>query len=247
MTIETKKLCINADLGEGSPWDEQIMPLIHTCNIACGGHAGNSESIKKTILLAKNYSVTAGAHPSYPDSKNFGRVTLNISGHTLKKSIISQIFSFLEESDKCEMKIHHIKLHGALYHDAAYNIECAKIVLDAFYEATGEKVLVFAPCQSPFVKLCTENNWPVWQEAFIDRNYEHDYHLTSRKKDNALIVDSELCFERLHKMIFQNQVITASGETLSIFADTFCIHGDEPYTVDILKYIHEKLSNESFS
>ncbi len=247
MEIDVKQLCINADVGEGYPWDEQIMPWIHTCNVACGGHAGNRESISKTMLIAKKYNVTTGAHPSFPDKNNFGRTPVNISGQELKNSIISQLRLFLEESDKNETKIHHIKLHGALYHEAAYSMTCGKIILDAIFEAIQENIIIFAPCQSPFVELCQKNDWPVWQEAFIDRNYEKDYRLTQRKKENALIDDPELCFKRMYNMVFKNQIICATGLSLPIFPDTYCIHGDEPNTVEILKYIHLKFSDEAKS
>jgi UPF0271 protein len=247
MVIENKQLCINADVGEGYPWDEQIMPWIHTCNIACGGHIGDPVSISKTLLLAKKHNVTVGAHPSFPDKNNFGRTQINISDKALKKSIISQLRLFLEECYKNEIKIHHIKLHGALYHEAAYNMTCGKIILDTIFEVIQDKIIIFAPCQSPFVELCQKNDWPVWQEAFIDRHYEADYRLTPRSKENAIIKDPELCFNRIQSMFFKNQIIDATGVLLPIFPDTYCIHGDEPNTVEILKHIHIKFSDAAKS
>jgi UPF0271 protein len=241
---DIKQICINADLGEGYPWDEQIMPWIQTCNIACGGHAGNKDSIRKTLLLAKKYHVTVGAHPSYPDKNNFGRVPLIISEKDLKKSIIAQINLLLQESEACGVKLHHIKLHGALYHEAAYSRECGKIVLEAFFEAIKQKMLLFAPCASPFIELCKEHDWPVWQEAFIDRNYESNYHLTDRNKENAIIQDPELCLKRLQSMVFQNQITTSTGKVIPIFPNTYCIHGDESGAAKILQYLHVKFSDE---
>jgi len=118
-----KNFYINADVGEGMGDDSGLMPLIQACNIACGGHAGNSFEMQKTIALAQKYNVRIGAHPSYPDTKNFGRRTLNLSKQELYNSLKAQISSLLDPLKKGNL--HHIKPHGALYHDCNSNKDIA--------------------------------------------------------------------------------------------------------------------------
>ena len=110
---------INCDLGEGGHYDQELMPLISACNIACGGHAGTLESMHQTVMLALENKVEIGAHPSYPDKENFGRISMEISAEDLKLSIVAQILSLKQIAEAEGGKLTHIKPHGALYNDAA--------------------------------------------------------------------------------------------------------------------------------
>ena len=115
---EMRKL-INCDLGEcldPNP-DGQIMPLINQASIACGGHVGDSDSMNKTIKLAKQHQVSIGAHPSYPDKVNFGRISMPMSLTALFDSIQRQVNTLDEICQRHGVKLDYIKPHGALYHD----------------------------------------------------------------------------------------------------------------------------------
>ena len=120
-----KKFDINIDIGEGFEIEKDLMPLIQSCNIACGGHAGSTNEIKKCVALAKKYGVKIGAHPSYPDKKNFGRRSLQIDKKTLALSIEKQLRLFLKNLQSTE-DLHHVKPHGALYNDCVKNKQIAK-------------------------------------------------------------------------------------------------------------------------
>ncbi|MEX2350146.1 MAG: LamB/YcsF family protein, partial [Flavobacteriaceae bacterium] len=110
-----KAIDINADLGEGCGFDNRIMPLISSCNIACGGHFGDEDSITEALQLAKKHKVKVGAHPSYPDRENFGRKILKISKEKLKDSLLTQLRLIQSICDKNEIELNHVILHGALY------------------------------------------------------------------------------------------------------------------------------------
>ena len=127
---------INCDLGEGLANDVQIMPYITSCNIACGGHAGSVEIMKETVLLAKKNRVKIGAHPSFIDMENFGRKELFLPNEFLRNQIISQVKILKEVSDKEGIRLHHVKLHGALYNMAAKFNDVAEAVIEAvrFFE-----------------------------------------------------------------------------------------------------------------
>lgn len=229
---------INCDLGEGSGNDRIIMPYITSCNIACGGHAGNQDSMLKTLLLARQHQVRAGAHPSYPDRENFGRKVLRMEKEELLSSLKQQVESLLKIANAKGVKIHHLKPHGALYNKAAHDEETACIVTDvaAFY-----KLILYAPYGSVLERVGRNADLTVWSEAFLDRNYNSDLSLVARTEPAAVISDTEIIVERFLHMLQKKEVLLANGEKLKINAQTFCIHGDEQGTPEILEVLHHQL------
>lgn len=234
-----KPVNINADLGEGAGNDTQLMPYIHSCNIACGGHAGDEKSIRETIRLALNNGVKIGAHPGYPDKENFGRVSLDIDPLTLQKSILHQLETFFKICEEENAKVHHIKLHGALYNDTAKNKVLAALILDVFksFQFQGK---LYVPHHSA-IHFLVEKEFDLCFEAFIDRTYEEDGTLRSRSKSGASHQTPEEVWKQLKQMIQDKTVTTYSGKVINIQADTYCIHGDHPNAVNILQYLSEKL------
>ena len=133
---------INCDLGEGFNNEHIIMPLISSCNISCGAHAGSLEIIDKVIQLALKHKVKIGAHPSFPDRENFGRKVLDISNCDLQKSLENQLAIFKERAQLQNANIHHVKPHGALYNLIAVNREKASVVIAAIqYVFEAVKIL----------------------------------------------------------------------------------------------------------
>ncbi|HLU80605.1 MAG TPA: LamB/YcsF family protein, partial [Flavobacteriaceae bacterium] len=132
---------LNCDLGEGGKSDTLIMPLISSCNIACGGHYGNEKSIAETLDLAAEYKVNIGAHPSYPDKKNFGRKPIDISLKTLEESLIHQIQLLCQQAKKQKLRPKHVKPHGRLYHDLISNEEKAEMFVNLVWEINPRFIL----------------------------------------------------------------------------------------------------------
>ena len=227
---------INCDVGEGIGNEADLFPMISSCNIACGGHAGSKESIRQSIELAIKYNVRVGAHPSYPDRENFGRVSMNISDGDLIKSISNQLKLFMTECNELGATLHHIKPHGALYNDFAKCEHLANVFLRAI-STYKDKVILYVPYGSVIELLAKANNFSIMKEAFADRNYNNDLSLVSRKQDNALISNGKDVLEHLVLMSNENQVRTVNGGKIPIEADTFCIHGDTPSAFQILTYI----------
>jgi len=162
-----KYIHINCDLGEGGEYDSQLMPLISACNIACGGHAGDVKTMTKTLLLAKENKVEIGAHPSYPDKENFGRVSMKISEENLIISIINQILSLHKIAQEHGEILTHIKPHGALYNDAAKDKNIAEIVLKAI-DKCSLNLPIYCPENSAIFHLIKDKKKVVF-EAFADR------------------------------------------------------------------------------
>ncbi|MFK7783590.1 MAG: LamB/YcsF family protein [Crocinitomicaceae bacterium] len=236
-----KSIDINCDLGEGMPNDAALMAHISSCNIACGGHFGTKESIRETIQLAKLHKVKVGAHPSYPDKENFGRVSMNISSDELAKSLRNQISDFISVCKEEKIEASHIKLHGALYNDSAQNFSLAKLVVQVLDDLQLQ-LPVYAPQNSVLAGIADK---PV-VEAFIDRRYNGDGSLVSRKQDNSLIEDPLQAWDQLKQMIFAQRFIAANNKSIPMNAETYCLHGDTRNALEIAQFIHSKLVSFNF-
>ena len=234
-------MVINADVGEESGNDEQIMPLISWCNIACGGHAGNENEIEKTVTLAIRNNVQIGAHPGYPDKVNFGRVKVEMNYTDLVDSLTNQIQLVSQKTREQGAKIVHVKPHGALYNDAVKENITARAIIDAVKNI--DKSLYIITQKNGVLDKLSQGVLKVKYEAFMDRAYEEDLSLVSRSKPGAVLSTPEGVFEHVNKMINRGVVRTISGVEKSIFFDTICVHGDHQNSVSILKYLHQKIKN----
>ena len=231
---------INCDVGEGIPNEAQLFPFISSCNIACGGHTGDCESMTKTARLAIKHKVKIGAHPSYPDKKNFGRKTMNISDNRLKTSIKQQISLLIDICNQENTEVKHIKPHGALYNDVARDGSLSELFLDAIAEYKTNLEL-FVPYGSMIERLARKNGFKTKIEAFADRNYNSDLSLVSRSEPHALIEKPFEVLNHLIRIVKKKRVLTISKEFKPLNADTYCIHGDTSGALQILMYISEEL------
>ena len=238
-----KEIHINCDLGEGGDFDADLMPHISACNIACGGHAGNLETMQQTIKLAVEHEVEIGAHPSYPDKGNFGRKTMKISAEELQRSIVAQILSLKQLAEAEGVKLTHVKPHGALYNEAAKDEKTAQIIIDSLLEF-DQKLALFCPLNSVISKLA-KGKIPIVFEAFADRNYIPDYSLVSRSKSNALISEKEAVFEHLFSMFSEGKITCENGTKISCSATTFCLHSDTPNSVEIMSFLKRKFAEHN--
>ena len=235
---------INCDLGEGMGNDDKIMPYIDSCNIACGGHAGDKNTMIKTLHLAKKYGVKAGAHPSYEDKINFGRKELSVSKGLLKAQLINQIDVLNQLAKDENMKLHHVKAHGALYNMAAKSGEIAQIIVEAV-QFVEQNLYIYAPFDSELEKKAKIMGVPYMIEVFADRNYDDDFNLLSRVEPMAVIETTEEVKSRVEKMIREGTLISLHGIKRSINFDTLCVHGDHPHALEIvreLSYLKRRLN-----
>ncbi len=224
---------INCDLGEGSPNEADIISWIDVASIACGGHYGDRDTIIATLDLVRKFGKKAGAHPSYPDLKNFGRKTLDISQDALIQSIGDQISLFTQAAQSEDIPVDHIKFHGALYNDAAENPELAESLV-AFLKENHSETPLFVPPHSELEKAALRSQLPIRLEIFADRAYQDDYKLVPRSMENSLFTQSDQVIYHLDYILLRNQIKTCSGKLLPIKADTLCIHGDNPGILEFL-------------
>ena len=242
--MEAKFIDINVDVGEGIGNESILMPIISSCNIACGGHAGDSESMRMVVKLATANNVKIGAHPSFPDKVNFGRKQMDISCAALYTSIKGQIDDLMIILKEENTRLNHVKPHGALYNLAAVDDKAASVIIEVMKNFILP-VKLFVPFNSVIEKMAIENNIPIKYEAFADRNYNDDGTLVSRNEKNALIHDSEQMFDHVFRMISSQKVKTISGSEIKILSYTFCIHGDNPKAVDLIQDLSKRLREKS--
>lgn len=216
---------LNCDMGEGIGNDEAIMPFITSANIACGAHAGDEETMRTTMLLAKQHGVNIGAHPSFYDRKNFGRTEMEISPQEVYNLVTEQLFLFQKIADAAGATVHHVKPHGALYNMAARDASLARAVAQAVKDFNANLVL-FGLSGSALVTEASLLGLKAWNEVFADRSYQDNGSLTPRSQPNALIEDEEKAVAQVLQMVQTGMVTTASGKEIPIAADTVCIHGD---------------------
>lgn len=234
-----KTIDINADLGEQITQnsDAQIMPYISSCNIACGGHAGDDLSIAETINLALDHNVAIGAHPSYPDKENFGRKIMSISHEKLFKSLTSQLLliQYLCEEHGTELK--HVKPHGALYNAAAKDKSLAELIC-RLVKKVGSKIKLFGPPGSMIERTALKNNIPFVAEAFADRQYESDGSLRSRSLEGS-VLSIEESMRQAQEIAINNRVM--SDDWIPMKAQTICLHSDTNNAASLAKHINQTI------
>ncbi len=240
---------LNCDLGEGMPNDANLMTLISSANIACGGHAGDEDSMKYTVELAIKHHVAIGAHPSYPDQENFGRkdlIDLSIRREELTEIIIEQVNRLKTICHEFGTSIHHIKPHGALYNRAAKDKEISSFVCKAILQIDPSLIL-YGLSGSQMKNEADVCNIKFASEVFADRTYQEDGSLTSRDNPHALIENEELALNQVIQMIKTGTVQSLNGKTIPIQAETICLHGDGIRAVQFARLISERLRTDNIT
>ena len=224
---------LSADLGEGSPDEAEIWPLITSANVACGGHTGDEQSMREAARLAQQHGVRFGAHPSYPDRENFGRKTLSIPADELRDSLIAQIAAL-----NIFARVQHVKPHGALYNDAHKKRALADVIVQAMRDVDVALSIV-APDHSQMAASARAAGMNVIREAFADRRYEPDGSLTPRSIPRSTLTVEESVVQAA-LLVNESAVVTRDGSRVSIAYDTICIHADMANAVERLRAIRSR-------
>jgi len=230
---------INCDLGEGVAWEEEIFPFVDVASLACGGHFGTQESLDASLDLAIKYGKKVGAHPSYPDRENFGRLSIKMPVGDLIESIRQQIEWFTKSAQAHHLSLDHIKFHGALYNDAAKNSNLANLLTDFLLENYPQTPLLVPP-HSELEKKAKEKGLSIRLEVFADRGYTSDYLLSSRSLQGSLLKNIASVEPQVKRLLLECQLLSMEGVQLPIQADTLCFHGDNPGIVDYLPVLRKR-------
>jgi len=241
------KVDLNCDLGESFGTyrlgnDEEILNFVTSANIACGFHAGDPATMRKTVQLALAKGVSIGAHPGLPDLVGFGRRNMHVSPQEAYDMVVYQIgalHGFLRAEGAV---MQHVKPHGALYNMAARDKELAESIAKAVYKV-DPRLILFGLAGSELVKAGERIGLQTANEVFADRTYQLDGSLTSRQQAHALIKNDDQALAQVISMVKEGKVCSVQGTEVNIQADTICIHGDGEHALTFAGKIHQSLSD----
>lgn len=236
------RIDLNADLGEGDPHDEGLLQIVSSCNIACGGHAGDAESMAATIRLAIANGVAVGAHPAYPDREGFGRASGFLAGEALYTSLSDQVTAMADIAAHLGAKLSHIKVHGALYNDAVANADLAEVIARVTAEAPGSPALV-GMANTELQRAAERHGLEFIAEAFVDRAYEADGTLVPRSEPGAVHSELSVVTTQAVNLAREGRVTARNGDVIDARADTLCIHGDTPDADEVARAVRDVLEN----
>jgi UPF0271 protein len=232
-----KRVDLNCDMGElpqaiSDGTQESLLPSLTSVSIACGGHAGDAQTMRATIEQALRWKLDIGAHPGYPDRENFGRLELQLPPYAIADSVFEQVRALAEVAAECGARVTHVKPHGALYNQAARNRIIAQAIADGVARWSLDLALV-GLAGSLMLDVFREAGFRVAAEAFADRRYEADGALRSRKFADALLRDPAEAGQQALRIVERGTVIAHGGTEIAANAQTICIHGDTPGAAEI--------------
>ncbi|MEH7383823.1 5-oxoprolinase subunit PxpA [Bacillus sp. JJ1521] len=243
-----KTIDLNCDLGESFGAykignDGQVLPLISSANIACGFHAGDPHVMNQTVELAKKYDVAIGAHPGFQDLVGFGRRAMAVSPSDVYDLILYQIGALSAFCQAQDVKLSHVKPHGALYNMAAVDTSLAEAIARAIAKFDPTLAL-YGLSGSKLVEAGEKYSLITVSEVFADRTYQSDGTLTPRTEPSAIIHDSQDAIKQVLQMVKEQTVHTATGEVIPIKTDSICVHGDNTHALQFVQKLRSALTNE---
>lgn len=225
---------LNCDVGEVSfELDSQILPFVSSCNVSCGSHAGDADLIATTIAEAMKRGVAVGAHPSYPDRENFGRVSMPFTPQELIVELREQIGLVRGMAESLGGELHHVKPHGALYHDMQTNEPLAEVVVD-FVRELNPELAFYGQADSQLADICAALGVRFVHEAFGDRRYANATMLRPRTEPDA-VIDNQDDFLQQLSTLHHGHVIDYAGREHPLTVQTICLHSDTPHATDFAK------------
>ena len=240
-----RSMDLNCDMGElaeavAGGTQESLMPHLTSVSVACGGHAGDEHTMRRTIEQALRWKLAIGAHPGYADRVHFGREEMHLPEKEIAETVFEQVRRLAEIAAACGAAITHVKAHGALYNQAARDRVIARAIADGVARWRRDVVLV-GLAGSLMLDAFRDAGFPVVAEAFADRRYEPDGALRSRRLDDALILDSAQAAQQAVRIAGRGSVIASDGTEIAVDAQTICIHGDTPGAPQIAAAVAQAL------
>ncbi len=245
MSLVAARIDLNADVGESlGPWpmgaDAELIPLVTSVNVACGFHAGDPLTIRRTVRLALDAGAAVGAHPGYPDLVGFGRRAMDLTPDELEAAILYQVAALAGIVRVEGGRLAHVKVHGALYNRAAVDPSVATPVARAVARVDDSLRLVGPPAWA-LLRAAAAAGLPSLAEAFADRAYEADGSLRSRRLPGALHVDPATAAAQALAVARDGRVVAVDGTSLDLRVDTICVHGDTPGAPAIARAVRAAL------
>ena len=241
---------LNSDLGEGfGPWrmgdDTAMLEIVSSANIACGGHAGDPDVMRRTVRLARERGVSIGAHPSYPDLQGFGRRAMALAPGELESQIAFQIGALISIAALEAARVTHVKPHGALNNLACVDRAMADTICRTLV-AIDRTLILLAPAASQLVAAGRAAGLAVVEEIFADRAYLPDGQLVPRSRLDAMIHGPAACLDHVLAMLDADALIAVDGTRIATPIGSICVHGDDPEAVDVARHLRDQLGARGY-
>ena len=227
-----KSVDLNCDVGESFGAyrlgaDEEVMRHVTSANVACGFHAGDPGTMRRTVAIAVKRGVALGAHPGFPDLAGFGRRRMELSATEVRDLVVYQVGALSAFAVAHGAQLTHVKPHGALYNMAAAQSDLAQAIAEAVY-SVDQYLVLFGLAGSELVTAGRETGLNVAEEVFADRRYAADGSLVPRREPGAVIDDPDEVVKQALRMVVDGRVTAVNGSDITVNANTICIHGDTP-------------------
>ena len=240
-----RRLDLNSDMGErdsteGLALDAALMPLITSVNIACGGHAGSPDLMRRTAALAYTHHVAIGAHPGVADRQAFGREERHIAADEVRALVIEQVITCVRVLETEGLRLRHVKPHGALYNMAARDERAAEAIVTAVLDIDAS-LLLYALAGSVLARVGESAGLAVVHEGFADRGYRADGRLVPRGETGAVLEREDAVRQQLHHLV-HGTVMTIERTPLPVSIRSLCLHSDTPAALGLARMIREELA-----
>jgi 5-oxoprolinase (ATP-hydrolysing) subunit A len=233
---------LNADLGE-TDGDLALMSVVTSANVACGGHAGDRSSMVAAVEAALVHGVAIGAHPSYADREGFGRVDLGTPSADIAASVTEQVTRLVVIAAEFGGSLAYVKLHGALYHRAGRDPECAEAILQALESVTGGPSAVLAQPGAALLHAGRARGWVGVEEGFCDRLYRPDGTLADRLEPGSVIETAAAAARQAVSLAVEGGTSTGDGTWVELRPASLCVHGDTPGALEAAWAIRRALED----
>ncbi|MGL5865748.1 MAG: LamB/YcsF family protein [Dermatophilaceae bacterium] len=242
---------LNADLGESfGAWvlgdDAAMLDIVTSANVACGFHAGDASTIRRTVAQAAERGVVVGAQVGYRDLAGFGRRRLDMDPADLAADVLYQVGALEAMCRAAGTRVAYVKPHGALYHAAAADESVAHAIIDAIVAYHSGLAVLGLP-GSALLRAAAGAGLAAVTEAFADRGYRADGSLMPRGTPGALLHEPDDVAARVVRLATENVVTSADGTALPLDARSLCIHGDTPGAVAIGRAVRAALERAGVS
>jgi UPF0271 protein len=234
---------LNADLGEGSGHDDELLAIVTSASIACGFHAGDAGTMRRAIETARDRHVAVGAHPSLFDRQNFGRKELAVTPDEVFDAVTYQLGVFQAIAEAAGVRPNHVKPHGALYNMAVRD-EALGDAIGRAIAKNDARLILFAPDGSALAHGAEKHGLQIAREIFADRNYLRTGWLVPRTRPDALLHDPVKAAERVVRMLREAKVRSVDGIDVDVRGESICVHGDTPRAVEFARQLRSRLEQE---